>query len=64
MFEKTQKIMLTMHIREGFKYYFVDFVRKGGEGGTPHIKFIIIIICESLKIDRRVLAWQVLRAGV
>ena len=24
-------------VREDVKYYFADFVRKGGEGGTPHI---------------------------
>jgi len=25
-------------LRENFKYYFADFVRKGGEGGTPQIR--------------------------
>ena len=25
-------------IREPFKYYFADFVRKGGGGGTPQIR--------------------------
>ena len=25
-------------LREDFKYYFADFVRKGGEGGTPQIR--------------------------
>ena len=24
--------------REDIKYYFTDFVRKGGEGGTPQIR--------------------------
>ena len=26
------------NLREGVKYYFADFVRKGGEGGTPQIR--------------------------
>ena len=25
-------------LREDFKYYFADFVRKGGRGGAPHIR--------------------------
>ena len=27
-----------VEVREPFKYYFADFVRKGGEGGTPQIR--------------------------
>ena len=33
----TPTILLRLCIREGVKYYFADFVRKGG-GGTPHIR--------------------------
>ena len=29
---------ITNSIRENFKYYFADYVRKGGEGGTPQIR--------------------------
>ena len=31
-------IILTHAFREGVKYYFADFVRKGGGGGTPQIR--------------------------
>ena len=27
-----------VHVREAVKYYFADFVRKGGGGSTPHIR--------------------------
>ena len=29
---------ISISIRENFKYYFADFVRKGGGGGTPQIR--------------------------
>ena len=29
---------ITWGLREDFKYYFADFVRKGGRGGTPQIR--------------------------
>ena len=31
-------VKLTLFFREDIKYYFADFVRKGGEGGTPQIR--------------------------
>ena len=32
------KLQWHFAIREPFKYYFADFVRKGGGGGTPQIR--------------------------
>ena len=33
-----KKLVCSSPIREAFKYYFADFVRKGGGGGTPQIR--------------------------
>ena len=32
------EVSISIAVREDFKYYFADFVRKGGEGGTLQIR--------------------------
>ena len=34
----TSKGGIIVQLREDVEYYFAEFVRKGGEGGTPQIR--------------------------
>ena len=43
-----------MQLREGVKYYFADFVRKGGGGGTPQIRNPLFAEKKSVKGGRGV----------
>ena len=45
---------MNMSIREGVKYYFADFVRKGGGGGTPQIRNPLFAEERSVKWGRGV----------
>ena len=43
-----------MCVREDFKYYFADFVRKRGGGGTPQIRKSLFAEKKSVKGGRGV----------